>query len=95
LFSKAFDWQEKLSEFGSAARLFIWLHWKQAEAGAKLAFTVPELAQQIALNERSIQKYKATLQKLGYLEVKPLDSGKSSWSVRYNTGLTSDSDEVT
>ncbi len=63
LFSKAFDWAEKLHEFGSAARLFIWIHWKQAEAGAKLIFTVPELALQIALNERSVQKYKATLQK--------------------------------
>ncbi len=46
LFSKTFDWQEKLREFGSAARLFVWLHWKQAEAGAKLIFTVPELARQ-------------------------------------------------
>ncbi len=35
LFSKAFAWEQKLREFGSAARLFIWFHWKQAEAGGK------------------------------------------------------------
>ena len=63
LFSKAFDWEEKLRDFGSAARLFVWLHWKQAEAGAKLTFNVPHLARQIGVNERTLQKHKAILQR--------------------------------
>jgi hypothetical protein len=86
LLSKALDWEEKLREFGSAARLFVWLHWKQAEAGAKLIFTVPELARQIGLNERTLQKHKAILQGLGYLTVESREDGKSVWSVRYNPG---------
>ena len=68
LLSKAFDWEAKLREFGPAARLFVWIHWKQAEAGATLIFTVPELARQIGLSERTLQKHKATLQSLGYLD---------------------------
>jgi hypothetical protein len=86
LFSKALDWEEKLREFGPAARLFVWLHWKQAEAGAKLTFTVPKLARQIGVNERTLQKHKATLQSLGYLEVESADDGKSACSERYNSG---------
>jgi hypothetical protein len=86
LFSKAFDWEGTLREFGSAARLFVWLHWKQAEAGAKLIFTVPELARQIGVNERTLQKHKAILQSLGYLTVEPGEDAKSVWSVRYNPG---------
>jgi hypothetical protein len=92
LFSKAFDWEEKLREFRSAARLFIWFHWKQAEAGAKLTFTVPQLARQIGVNERTLQKHKGTLQSLGYLKVESGDDGKSVWSVRYNPGSGSDLD---
>jgi hypothetical protein len=92
LFSKSFDWEEKLREFASAARLFLWLHWKQAEAGAKLRFTVPQLAQDIGVNERTLQKHKGTLQSLGYLEVESGDGGRSVWSVRYNPGSGSDSD---
>lgn len=90
LFSKAFDWGQKLREFGPAARLFVWIHWKQAEAGAKLIFTVPELARQTGVNERTLQKHKATLQSLGYLEVQSMEGGKSAWSVRYNPGSGSD-----
>ena len=86
LLSKAFDWEAKLREFGPAVRLFVWLHWKQAEAGAKLIFTVPELASQIGVNERTLQKHKATLQGLGYLAVESGEDGKSVWSVRYNPG---------
>jgi hypothetical protein len=86
LFSKAFGWEVQLREFGPAARLFVWLHWKQAEAGAKLIFTVPELARQIGLNERTLQKHKATLQDLGYLAVESGEDGKSVWSVKYNPG---------
>jgi hypothetical protein len=86
LFSKAFEWQEKLGDFGPAARLFVWLHWKQAEAGAKLIFTVPELARQMGVNERTLQKHKATLQSLGYLEVESGDGVESAWSARYNPG---------
>jgi hypothetical protein len=89
LFSKVFDWKEKLREFGPAARLFVWLHWKQAEAGAKLIFTVPELARQIGVNERTLQKHKATLKGLGYLTVESGEDGKSVWSVRYNPGSES------
>ena len=92
LFSKAFEWGEKLREFGSAARLFVWLHWKQADAGAKLIFTVPELASQIGMNERTLQKHKATLQSLRYLAVESGEDGKSAWSVRYNPGSGSHSE---
>jgi hypothetical protein len=92
LFSKAFDWAEKLHEFGPAARLFVWLHWKQAEARAKLNFTVPQLAGEIGVNERTLQKHKATLQSGGHLEVESGDDGKSVWSVRYNPGSGSDLD---
>lgn len=92
LFSKAFDWEEKLREFGPAARLFVWLHWKQAQAGAKLTFTVPQLAREIGLNERTLQKHKATLQSLGFLEVESAEGGNSAWSVRYNPGSGRDSE---
>lgn len=94
LFSKAFDWAGKLHEFGPAARLFLWLHWKQAEAGTRLIFTVPELARQIGVNERTLQKHKATLQSKGYLEVESVEGGRSAWSVRYNPGSGSVSDET-
>jgi hypothetical protein len=92
LFSKAFNWRESLREFGPAARLFVWLHWKQAEAGAKLTFTVPELARQIGVNERTLQEHKETLQSFGYLELEFVEGGKSAWTVRYNPGSGSDLD---
>lgn len=93
LLSKAFDWEEKLREFGPAARLFVWLHWKQAEAGAKLIFKVPELARQIGVNERTLQKHKAILQSFGYLAVESGEDGKSVRSVRYNPGSGSHLDQ--
>lgn len=92
LFSKAFDWSDKLCEFGPAARLFVWIHWKQAEAGTKLIFTLPELARQIGVNERTLQKHKAILQSLGYLEVQSVEGRKSAWTVRYNPGSEGDSE---
>ncbi|MBM3299028.1 MAG: hypothetical protein FJY85_03640 [Deltaproteobacteria bacterium] len=90
LFSKAFAWGEKLRDFGPAARLFVWLHWKQAEAGSKLALTVPQLARQIGLNDRTLQKQKAVLQNLGYLNVDLTSGGEQAWSVRYNPGSGGD-----
>jgi hypothetical protein len=93
LLSRAFDWEAQLREFGPAARLFVWLHWKQAEAGARLIFTVPELARQIGVNERTLQKHKATLQGLEYLTVESGEDAKSVWSVRYNPGSGSHFDQ--
>ena len=45
LLSRSFDWKAKLPEMGSAARLFLWVHWRQAEAGARLSLTDQEIAE--------------------------------------------------
>ncbi len=92
LFSKAFDWEGTFREFGPAARLFVWLHWKQAESGSKLIFTVPDLARQLGLNERTLQKHKALLQRLGYLTVEATSDRGQAWLVRYNPGSGSGSE---
>jgi hypothetical protein len=42
--------------------------------------------------ERTLQKHKAILRSLGYLEVQSVEGGKSAWSVRYNLGTGSDLD---
>ncbi len=86
LFSKAFDWEGTLREFGPAARLFVWLHWKQAESRSKLIFTVPDLAREIGVDKRTLQKHKALLQSLGYLRAEASSDRGQAWSVKYNPG---------
>jgi hypothetical protein len=89
LFSKSFDWDERLKEFGPGARLFLWLHWKQAEAGTKLALTVPQVAAHLGINERTVQKHKALLQRLGSLNVEATRDKESLWVALYNVGSDS------
>jgi hypothetical protein len=86
LFSKSFDWDKRLREFGAAARLLFWLHWKQAEAGTKLVLTVPQVAGLLGMNERTLQKHKALLQRLGYLKVEATRDKESLWAALYNVG---------
>jgi hypothetical protein len=89
LFSQSFDWDKRLREFGSASRLFLWLHWKQAEAGTRLALTVPQVAEHLGINERTLQKHKALLQRLGYLKVEATRDKESLWVAQYNIGSDS------
>lgn len=89
LFSKSFDWDKRLREFGPAARLFLWFHWKQAEVGTKLALTVPQVAGHLGMNERTLQKHKALLQRLGYLKVEATRDKESLWVALYNVGSDS------
>ncbi len=78
LFSKKFDWQTKLPEMGASARLFVWLHWQQAEQRTKLSVTNEELSQALHVSKTIIADYKKELRSLGYL-----GEQKKSLSVRY------------
>ncbi|MGO9572197.1 MAG: hypothetical protein ACLP5H_32165 [Desulfomonilaceae bacterium] len=89
LLSKSFGWDKRLREFGPAARLFLWLQWRQAEAGTKLALTVPQVAGLLGMNERTLQKQKALLQRLGYLNVEATRDKESLWVAQYNVGSDS------
>jgi hypothetical protein len=84
LFSKSFDWDQRLREFGPAARLFLWLHWKQAAAGSKLRLTVPEVVQALGASERTVRSHKAVLEEKGYLEVTLSKHNDYLWSTKYN-----------
>ncbi len=57
LLSADFDWASRLTEFGPSSRLFLWIHWKQAEAGKKLDLTVRQLSTSMGLNEKTIRDY--------------------------------------
>ena len=89
LFSKSFDWDQRLREFGPAARLFLWLHWKQAEAGSKLRLTVPEVVQALGASERTVRSHKAVLEEKGYLEVTLSKDNDYLWTTKYNPGSES------
>jgi hypothetical protein len=56
LFSQSFPWEIKLKEFGPASRLFVWLHWKQAEAQRKLVFTHEEIAKALGIPVRTVRE---------------------------------------
>jgi hypothetical protein len=83
LFSRSFDWRTKLVEMGSAARLFLWIHWRQAEAGSKLSFTDQEMAEALHVDRRTIQTWKQSLVRGGYLEISETEEQMSLWSANY------------
>jgi hypothetical protein len=84
LLSSTFDWTAKLAEFGIASRLFIWVHWRQAEAGSRLRLTDQDVANALGVDRRTIQNHKQVLVELCYLKVEPADKKMSLWSARYD-----------
>ena len=85
LFSRSFPWEIKLKEFDPAARLFIWLHWKQAEAQRKLVLTYDEIASSIGIKPSTLRGYSRRLVKAGYIEVSAEGEPKNSWSAKYRS----------
>jgi hypothetical protein len=85
LFSRSFPWETKLKEFGAAARLFIWLHWKQAEAQRKLILTHEEIAETLGIPIKTMKGWTRELVKKGYVEVSHEDKAKNSWSAKYRS----------
>lgn len=85
LFSRGFQWETKLKEFGPAARLFIWLHCKQAEAKRKLVLTENEIAKTLGIPIRTMRKHIRSLVKAGCIEVSQEDTPKKSWSAKYRS----------
>jgi hypothetical protein len=83
LLSSSFDWTAKLTEFGIASRLFIWVHWRQAEAGYRLRLTDQHVADALGVDRRTIQNHKQLLVERGYLKVEPADEKLSLWSAQY------------
>ncbi|MGB6063683.1 MAG: hypothetical protein WBG50_02680, partial [Desulfomonilaceae bacterium] len=83
LLSSTFDWTVKLAELGIASRLFIWVHWRQAEMGSKLSLTDQEVADALEVDRRTIQSHKQLLVELGYLKIEPADEKMSLWSEQY------------
>lgn len=83
LLSSTFAWTVKLAEFGIASRLFIWIHWRQAEAGSKLRLTDQDVATALGVDRRTIQNHKQVLVDLGYLKVESADEKMSLWSAQY------------
>jgi hypothetical protein len=68
---------------GSAARLFLWVHWRQAEVGARLSLTDQEIAETLNVDRRTIQTWKQFLVGFGYLEVSEAEGRRSIWSANY------------
>ncbi|MGB6066160.1 MAG: hypothetical protein WBG50_15275 [Desulfomonilaceae bacterium] len=85
LLSSSFDWTMKLAEFGIASRLFLWAHWRQAEAGSRLRLTDQDVADALGVDRRTIQNHKQLLVDLGYLKVEPADEKMSLWSAQYDS----------
>lgn len=85
LFSRSFPWEIKLKEFGAAARLFIWLHWKQAEAQRKLEMTQEEMGKALGAPIKTLRGWIAVLVKAGYVEVSEGSKPKKSWSAKYRS----------
>ncbi len=83
LFSRSFDWKAKLPEMGSAARLFLWVHWRQAEAGARLSLTDQEIAEALNVDRRTIQTWKQSLVRTAHLEISEAEYQRSSRSANY------------
>ena len=84
LLSSSFDWATKLVEFGIASRLFIWVHWRQAEAGSRLRLTDQDVAAALGVDRRTIQNHKQLLLEQGCLRVEPADEKFSLWSAQYD-----------
>jgi len=85
LFSRSFPWEINLKEFGPAARLFIWLHWKQAEAQRRLELTHEEIAKALCTKPGSMKEYARQLVRAGFIEVSQEDKPKNSWSAKYRS----------
>jgi len=85
LFSRSFPWEIKLKEFGSAARLFIWLHWKQAEEQRKLVLTHEEIARALGIPIKTMLGWTRQLVKAGNIELSQEDKPKNSWSAKYHS----------
>jgi hypothetical protein len=85
LFSKSFQWEIKLKEFGPSARLFIWLHWKQAEAKRKLELTYEEIAKALRIKTSGVKESARLLVKVGFIEVSQEDRPKNLWSAKYRS----------
>ncbi len=85
LFSRSFPWETRLKEFGAAARLFIWLHWKQAEAQRKLMMTHEEVAGVLGIPIKTIKGWTRELVKKGYVEVFVDNKQTNSWSAKYRS----------
>lgn len=85
LFSRSFPWEVRLDEFGPAARLFVWLHWKQAEVQRKLVLTHEEIAKALGIPTRTVREYGRVLIKAGYIEVSLVNKPKNSWSAKYRS----------
>ncbi len=85
LFSRSFPWETQLQEFGPASRLFVWLHWKQAEAQRKLVLTHEEIAKALGIPVRTVRGYTRMLTKAGYIEVSLENKPKNSWSAKYRS----------
>jgi len=83
LLSRSFPWEIKLKEFGPAARLFIWLHWKQAEAQRKLMLTYEEVAKALGIPIKTIKGWTRELVKADYVEVSHDNKPIYSWSAKY------------
>lgn len=83
LFSRSFDWRAKLPEMGSSARLFLWVHWWQAEAGVRLSLTDQEIAEALNVDIRTIQTWKQSLVRTGHLEISEAEDQGSFWSDIY------------
>jgi hypothetical protein len=86
LFSRSFPWEIKLKEFGAAARLFIWLHWKQAEALRKVMLTHEEIAKALGIRIKTLKGWTRELIKAGYVEISEDSKPKNSWSAKYRSG---------
>ena len=85
LFSRNFSWEIELKEFGAAARLFIWLHWKQAEAQRKVVMTHGEIARALGIPIKTMRGWTSLLLKAGYIEVSQEGKPKNSWSAKYRS----------
>ena len=83
LMSKSFDWQATLPELGAAARLFLWVHWRQAEREARLDLSDGEVADALGIDRRTLQRQKQVLINHGFLTVARVDDTRSLWSVSY------------
>jgi len=85
LFSRSFPWETRLKEFSPAARLFIWLHWKQAETQRKLMLSNEEIGKALGIPTRTVIEHARRLLKAGYIEVSQGDNSKKSWSAKYRS----------
>jgi hypothetical protein len=85
LFSRSFQWETMLKEFGPAARLFIWLHWKQAEAHRRLELTQDQVAKALGIRPITLKEYTRRLVKAGYIVVSQEDKPNNYWSAKYRS----------